>query len=170
MAEKKIFTEAEIEELAEKAAQDAMEHFKHGLTCSECVFKGFLDLGLTDFGPEVIALSSGFGGGMGGTEHTCGAVNAGMLAIGTMQGRKDPYALPTFEERVEELHAEETGVYPRHGAYVKAVMGQIGTLDCKDLKFPYDESTPEGHKERARNCKRIIGICAKEATKAALKK
>ena len=167
--EKKVYSEAEIEELAEKAAKGAMEHFKHGLTCAECVFKGFLDLGLTDFPPEVVALSSGFGGGMGGTKHTCGAINGGMLAIATMQGRKNPYALPTFEERVEELHKEETGVYPRHGAYVKACITEWGTLDCRDLCIPYDESTPEGTKERARNCKQIIGFCAREATKAALK-
>ena len=40
--------------------------------------------------------------------------------------------------------------------------------ECRDLCFPFDESTPEGKKNRARNCKKIIGWCAKEATKAAL--
>ena len=42
MAEKKVYTEAEIEEIAEKASQTAMEHFKHGLNCGECVFQGYL--------------------------------------------------------------------------------------------------------------------------------
>ena len=36
MEEKKIYTEAEIEELAEKASQNAMAHFKNGLNCGEC--------------------------------------------------------------------------------------------------------------------------------------
>ena len=40
MAEKKVYTEAEIEEISEKASQAAMEHFKHGLNCGECVFQG----------------------------------------------------------------------------------------------------------------------------------
>ena len=65
MSEKKKYTPEEIEALAEQAAQNAMNHFKHGLTCAECVFKGFLDLGLTDFPPEIVALSSGYGGGSG---------------------------------------------------------------------------------------------------------
>ena len=166
MSEKKIYTDEEIESLSNKAAENAMNHFKYGLTCAECAFLGFLDLGLTDFPPEVIALSSGFGGGMGGTKHTCGAVNGGMLAIGTMQGRKNPYALPTFEERVDELHHEMTGVYPRHGEYVTACIKEYGTIDCRDLCLPFSE---DQQKEKSRNCKKIIGFCAKEATKAALK-
>ena len=165
MSEKRKYTPEEIEELAGKAAENATNHFKHGLTCAECVFKGFLDLGLSDFPPEVVALSSGYGGGMGATYHTCGAVNGGMLAIGTMQGRKDPYALPTFEERVEQLNRPETGVYPRHGAYVKSVFAEWGTIDCRDLCINFDFHS----KDRARNCKKIIAYCAMEATKAALK-
>ena len=89
MEEKKIYTEEEIEQLAEKASQNAMEHFKHGLNCGECVLQGFLDLGISEYPPEIIALVSGMGGGMGFTKHTCGAVNAGMVVIGSKQGRKN---------------------------------------------------------------------------------
>ena len=170
MEEKKIYTEEEIEQLAEKASQNAMEHFKHGLNCGECVLQGFLDLGISEYPPEIIALVSGMGGGMGFTKHTCGAVNAGMVVIGSKQGRKNPYAKETFAERVDELHHEGTGIYPRHGDYVKKCITEYGTIECRDLCFPFDESTKEGMKERARNCKKIIGFCAKEATKAALKK
>ena len=48
-------------------------------------------------------------------------------------------------------------------------IAEWGTIECRDLCFPFDESTPEGKKDRARNCKKLIGWCAKEATKAALK-
>ena len=170
MEEKKIYTEEEIEQLAEKASQNAMEHFKHGLNCGECVLQGFLDLGISEYPPEIIALVSGMGGGMGFTKHTCGAVNAGMVVIGSKQGRKNPYAKETFAERVDELHHDETGIYPRHAVYVKDVIKEYGTIECRDLCFPFDESTKDGMKERARNCKKIIGFCAMEATKAALKK
>ena len=71
MEEKKIYTEAEIEELAERASQNAMEHFKHGLNCGECVLQGFLDLGISEYPPEIVGLVSGMGGGMGFTKHTC---------------------------------------------------------------------------------------------------
>lgn len=122
--EKKHYTPEERAALAEKAAANAGEHFRHGLNCSECVLKGFLELGLTDYPPETVALVSGMGGGMGGTGHLCGAVNAGMLAISSMHGRRDPYAKATMEERIDELHHPETGIYPRHAAYVRAVLGR----------------------------------------------
>ncbi len=169
MAEKKVYTETEIEEIAEKASQTAMEHFKHGLNCGECVFQGYLEQKTTDYPPEVVALVSGMGGGMGFTKHTCGAVNAGMCVIGSRHGRKNPFAKESFEDRVDELHHEGTGVYPRHGEYIRKCIAEFGTIECRDLCFPFDESTPEGKKNRARNCKKIIGWCAKEATKAALK-
>lgn len=114
--EKKHYTPEERAALAEKAAANAGEHFRHGLNCSECVLKGFLELGLTDYPPETVALVSGMGGGMGGTGHLCGAVNAGMLVISSMHGRRDPYAKATMEERIDELHHPETGIYPRHAS------------------------------------------------------
>lgn len=166
MSEKKKYTAEEIEALAEQAAQNAMNHFKYGISCGECVLKGFLDLGLTDFPPEVVALVSGFGGGMGSSRHTCGAVNGGMMIIGTTHGRKDPYALPTFEERVEELNRPETGVYDRHGKYIREVITEYGTIECRDLSFPFEDFHS---KDRARKCKQVIGFCARQATKAALK-
>lgn len=109
MKDKKMYTEAEIEALAEKAAECAMEHFKHGLNCGECVVQGFLDLGLSDYPKEIVGLVSGMGGGMGFTHHTCGAVNAGLVVISSEKGRKNPYARETFAERVDELPP------PRHG-------------------------------------------------------
>ena len=170
MAEEKKFPAEEREALAQRASEQAMAYFKQGLNCGERVFQGYLDQGLTDFPPGVVALSSGMGGGMGFTKHTCGAVNAGLLVIGSRHGRRNPLAKATFEERVDELHHAETGVYPRHGAYIRRCIAEWGTVECRDLCFPFDESTPEGKKERARNCKKIIGWCAAEATKAALSK
>ena len=111
----------------------------------------------------------GMGGGMGFTHHTCGAVNAGLVVISSEKGRKNPYARETFAERVDELHHPGTGIYPRHGAYVKECIKEYGTMECRDLCLPFDESTPEGKKDRARNCKKLIGFCTREAVKAALR-
>ena len=166
MSEKRQYTDEEIEALAEQASQNAMNHFKYGVSCGECTLKGFLDLGLTDFPAETVALASGFGAGMGASRHTCGAVNGGMLIIGTTHGRRDPYALPTFEERVDELNHPDTGVYARHGKSVREVITEFGSIECRDLTFPFEDFHC---KDRARKCKRIIGFCAKQATKAALK-
>lgn len=169
MTEEKKYSPEEAEALAEQASKRAMEYFKEGLNCGECVFQGYLEQGLTDYPPEVVALVSGMGGGMGFTKHTCGAINAGLLVIGSRHGRKNPLAKATFAERVDELHHEGTGVYPRHGEYIKKCIAEWGTIECRDLCFPFDETVPEGKKERTRNCKKIIGWCTKEATLAALK-
>jgi len=169
MTEKKFYTAEEIAELSAKAEANAKEHFRHGLNCGECVFKGFLDLGISELAPETVRLASGMGGGIGFTKHLCGAVNAGLLIIGSRHGRPDPYARPTFEERVDELHHEGTGIYPRHAEYVRQVIAEYGTLECYDLCFPFDQSTKDGVKARARNCQKLIGFCARIATEAALK-
>ncbi len=169
MSEKRTYAPEEIEELAAKAEKLARGHFRDGLNCGECVMLAYLELGVSDFPKETVALVSGMGGGIGFTHHMCGAVNAGVCAIGTRQGRKNPYEKETFEERVDQLHHDGTGIYPRHEAYVRDVVTEYGTMDCRDLCLPFDESTPEGKKARAKNCQQIIGFCARKATEAALK-
>lgn len=166
MTEKKHWTEEERKALAEKAAANAGEHFRHGLNCSECVLKGFLDLGLSDYPPETVGLVSGMGGGIGGTGHLCGAVNAGLLVISSMHGRRDPYGKETFEERLDQLHHPETGIYPRHAAYLRAVVTELGSAECRDLCLPYPDFDS---KDRKRNCKKIIQTCARIATEMALR-
>lgn len=166
MTEKKHWTEEERKALAEKAAANAGEHFRHGLNCSECVLKGFLDLGLSDYPPETVGLVSGMGGGIGGTGHLCGAVNAGLLVISSMHGRRDPYEKETFEERLDQLHHPETGIYPRHAAYLRAVVTELGSAECRDLCLPYPDFDS---KDRKRNCKKIIQTCARIATEMALR-
>lgn len=164
--EKKHYTDEERAALAEQAAANAGEHFRCGLNCAECVLKAWLDLGLTNYPPEIVGLVSGMGAGMGATGHLCGAVNAGMLVIASRHGRPDPYAKPTMEERIEELHHPETGIYPRHEEYVRAVTAALGTMECRDLCLPYRDFAS---KERKRNCKKIIMTCARIAADMALR-
>ena len=61
-------------ELVEKARANARQNFRDGLNCSESVFKAVLDTGITDFPAETVAISTGFGGGMGLAGHNCGAL------------------------------------------------------------------------------------------------
>lgn len=67
----------------------AGEYFKQGLNCAECVFQSCLDMQNVDFPKEVIALASGFGGGMGQTRNTCGAITGAILALSSLKGRKN---------------------------------------------------------------------------------
>ncbi len=162
----KLYNGMTVDEIADKVADLAKENFKIGLTCSECVFKAWLDMGFTDYPPEVVGLASGMGGGMGESRHTCGALNGGMLVVSSRQGRKNPLAKENFEERVAELHDPDTGVYPKHFKYVQEFMRKYGTTECRDLCQIFDDFDSI---ERKRNCKAIIMDAARIATKAAFR-
>ena len=53
--------------LPEQARDQAKNYFRQGLNCTECVMQSFLDIHGSDLPPEVIALATVFGGGMGHT-------------------------------------------------------------------------------------------------------
>lgn len=55
--------------------------------CSEAVIKVILNHFPNEFDDNVIKLASGFPVGIGGSMCTCGAVNAGVMAIGMFFGR-----------------------------------------------------------------------------------
>lgn len=74
-----------IEELREIAKESAKNYYRLGLNCSECVFKSFLDLELTDYPKEVVGLSSGFGGGIGKTRNVCGAFLGAALSVAAIK-------------------------------------------------------------------------------------
>lgn len=155
--------QATITALSERAEAAARDYFRQGLNCAECVMRSFLDLGLTDLPEEIIAMASGLGGGIGMTRNNCGAVLGGALAIGTMQGRKDPFAKESFQERVEELNGEN-GIYQLFRRYVESLEAQYGTIVCRDMNKGMDW---EG-KPRKKSCQAIIGHCAGLAVKYAL--
>lgn len=161
-----VYTPEQVEKLSGDAARRAMEHYKHGLNCAECVLQAFLDLGISDYDPSIVGLVSGMGGGMGHTGYTCGAVNAGLVVVSAEKGRKNPYAASTPKERIAELNAPETGVYARHGAYLRECFAQLGSIECRDLCIQYRDFWG---RDRAKNCQRIIGLCAAAAVRHALK-
>ena len=78
--------------LPEQARDQAKNYFRQGLNCTECVMQSFLDIHGSDLPPEVIALATVFGGGMGHTKNTCGAITGGVMALSAVIGRKHPLA------------------------------------------------------------------------------
>lgn len=58
--------------------------------CSEAIVRTIRDEFGLDLPDEVIALSSGFPVGMGGSGCTCGAIAGGTMAIGMFFGRTQP--------------------------------------------------------------------------------
>ena len=63
----KVSTEGKTtEEKMAMAEEISKGYFKQGLNCAECVFRTFADMHDINLPDEVITLTTGFGGGMGG--------------------------------------------------------------------------------------------------------
>lgn len=145
----------------EKTEQDARNYFKQGLNCSECVMTAMLDNFDTGLPREVVKMATGFGGGMGHTKNTCGAITGAVMALSAMVGRENPLAKETMAERVQELQQE---IYPVVGAMVKEMEEEYGTLICSELSDPHGDW--DG-KARKKNCMQMIAHCAHLAAKHA---
>lgn len=157
--------EMNVEEMMERAETAAKGYFREGLNCSECVFQSFLDLGLTDLPREVIALSSGFGGGIGMTKNTCGALLGAAMSVAAVKGRKDTKAKDDIEERIDELYGEG-GIYSIFSSLVGEFEEKYGTVSCKRITDVF----PDWHsRERKKNCQSIVGYAAALGVKYALK-
>ncbi len=116
----------------EQVEQDAKNGFRQGLNCSECVLGSFMANFETPFPKDVIALATGFGGGMGHTKNTCGAVTGAVMALSTIVGRKNPAEKETMAERIQELN----GIYDIVGRMVEEIKDEYGTLICSELAAP----------------------------------
>lgn len=158
------FDKSELDEYKEKVKNDARKYYKEGLNCSECVFKSYLDLKTTDFPPEVVALSSGFGGGIGMTKNTCGAILGAVLSVATIKGRKNPLLKETPEERIDELNSED-GIYIIFNKLVNEFKDNYGTILCRELTEQYSDWHSNGRKKY---CQEIIGYASTLAVKYAL--
>lgn len=146
--------------VVEKVEQDAKNCFKQGLNCSECVMTAMLNNFETGLPAEVITLATGFGGGMGHTKNTCGAITGAVMALSAMVGRKNPMAKETMPERIAELQ----DIYGVVGKMVNEIKEEYGTLICSELSDPLGDW--EG-KARKRNCMQMITYCAGLAAKYA---
>ena len=146
--------------VVEKVEQDAKNCFKQGLNCSECVMTAMLNNFETGLPAEVITLATGFGGGMGHTKNTCGAITGAVMALSDMVGRKNPMAKETMPERIAELQ----DIYGVVGKMVNEIKDEYGTLICSELSDPLGDW--EG-KARKRNCMQMITYCAGLAAKYA---
>ena len=146
--------------VVEKVEQEAKNCFKQGLNCSECVMTAMLNNFETGLPAEVITLATGFGGGMGHTKNTCGAITGAVMGLSAMVGRKNPMAKETMPERIAELQ----DIYAVVGKMVNEIKDEYGTLICSELSDPHGDW--EG-KARKRNCMQMITYCAGLAAKYA---
>ncbi len=140
------------EEKKEQMIKKAGDYYNIGLNCPECVLQSWLDMDESGYPPEIIALASPFGAGLGKTRNMCGALVGACLAVATQKGRKNPLGKETMAERVAELNGPG-GVYEQFGNIAREFEEKFGAVNCRDLIAPFED--PDGL-ERKRFCKKII--------------
>lgn len=109
----------------------AIKAFNSGRSCAQTVLMAFAD----DYNfDENLAyqISSGFGGGMGGLQKTCGAVTGAFMVIGIHNCEK--YSNKDLQKENNRAMIQE---------FHQKFLLQHGTTDCIDL-LQCNTNTPEG--------------------------
>lgn len=151
-----------LEQLMELAEQQSRGYFRQGLNCAECVLRTFMDIYETNLPDEVICMATGFGGGMGHTQNTCGAITGAVLALGLLEGRRDPFG--PKEEMAARIKHLQGDIYPVFEKLIKEIEEEYGTLICREMSQQFDDFNS---KPRLKNCMEIIAFCARTVVKRA---
>lgn len=113
------------------AAERGETRHLQGFNCSQAVFSTLVEqLGFDQ--SLALKIASPFGGGIGRTGETCGAVTGALMALGLKFGYSEPN--PQAKDKVYLLARE----------FMRRFQERHGSLDCKVL-IGYDLSTPEGY-------------------------
>lgn len=116
-----------------KRNEKALEYWNKGFNCAQAVLAAFHDI--TDASEEqLLKTASGFGGGMGRMQNTCGAVTGAFMVFGCIYGRYKP----------EDSEAAEK-TYALVRQFSKKFIELHGTISCKEL-IGCDLMTEEGQK------------------------
>lgn len=144
---------ADLQGRREKVVALAIENFKSGLNCAECVYDALLRADELAAAPETRAMAIGFGGGIGLSGFTCGALSAAVMANGAVYGRSDPWSVDP-EVRGHEI-AEK--YYRRYNHLVHDFQEANGGVLCRDICGKHDDWHS---KERRKMCLKLIGNTA----------
>lgn len=112
----------------------AVQQFKSGFNCAQSVVSAFAsDLGLDE--KTAIRITSGFGGGMGRQQLTCGALTGAYMVIGYLHGMHAPDD-DLANEKAAKLIQKFTSDFK----------SKYGHSDCYNL-MGVNLNTEEGKKE-----------------------
>lgn len=102
-------------------ADDAIDCFKNGYSCAQAVFITYC----ADFGIDTklaLKIACPFGGGMGHTRGTCGAVTGALLVLGIKFGQDD----------IEDQYSKAMN-YLIVQDFVSRFKKLNGSINCKEL-------------------------------------
>ena len=109
----------------------AVSCFKKGFTCSQALLSSYgIELGLDR--KIALRIADGFGGGMGSTGETCGAVTSAFMVIGLKHGR-------TIVED-KDAHRKTNSLI---NDFIRIFKSRNVSILCREL-LDCDISTPEG--------------------------
>jgi len=112
----------------------AIQQFKSGYNCAQSVVSAFArDLGIEE--NTAIRIASGFGGGMGRQQLTCGALTGAYMVIGYLHGMHAPDDDLANEKAAQMIQK-----------FTSDFKGKYGHADCFSL-IGVDLNTEEGKKE-----------------------
>lgn len=113
----------------------AEELFRQGYNCAQAVVFAFSDQMGGD-GDTALRIASGFGGGIGHLQETCGAVTGAIIVLGHCHGRA-----------LGEPKAKTDDTYARAQGFMRRFEACHGTCACRELLGGCDFNTEEGERE-----------------------
>ncbi len=112
----------------------AVSAFKEGFLCSQAILSVYGDgLGLDR--ETALKLAAGFGGGMGRSGQTCGAVTGALMVIGLAMGHV-----------TAENKAGKAKIYRAVEDFMRAFEKRHGTVNCTQL-LGHDLGDPEAYRK-----------------------
>ena len=102
-------------------AEIAVDYFEKGFTCTQAVLVSFADV-LKINKKELLRISSGFGGGMGKLQKTCGAISGAVMVISAIYG---------YSEKKDI--AKKKAVYDEVREFTNRFMQSQNHTNCIDL-------------------------------------
>lgn len=114
-------------------SEKAISNFSKGYNCSQSVFTTFSDvLGMNEDISRSVA--SGFGGGFGRLQETCGAVTGAIMVIGCKFSKGNQWSL-----ELKEI------IYKKTREFVEKFKQRNDTIKCLDL-IGVNLNTEEGNR------------------------
>ncbi len=135
--------------------EEALNYFRSGFNCAQAVFTPFSkENGVSE--PHALKIATGFGGGMGRLQVTCGAVTGAYMAIGLKHGK----SLGDMGDEKKE------NTYSLVKTFDKEFKKIFSTTICREL-MQCDLNTEEGKKFVSENklTQKVCERCIKEAVK-----
>jgi C_GCAxxG_C_C family probable redox protein len=113
-------------EKAEKIVKELMEKYHN---CAQCTLVAIQEIsGVKD---DLLAkASTGFAGGIGGTQSVCGALSGGVLALGMKYGRD----VSLLNGPPEEALKGQVAAVEQAARLVKWFEREFGTTSCTELR------------------------------------